>query len=161
MEGGATFVITASLAERQRTDRSVERDVYKRQAFSIEGMRRLKQPVDTTISLAFALGGFVAGAAGVVYAKQYTLTPYMGFMPGVKAFLACVVGGGSILGAVLGGLLLGAVSYTHLSAIVALLKIRPRTTIDADAEGFQRCVALVAQGKGFGSTCLLYTSRCV
>jgi branched-chain amino acid transport system permease protein len=76
-------------------------------AFSIEGMRRLKQPVDTTISLAFALGGFVAGAAGVVYAKQYTLTPYMGFMPGVKAFLACVVGGGSILGAVLGGLLLG------------------------------------------------------
>jgi len=76
-------------------------------AFSPEAMRRLKQPVDTTIGWAFAVGGLVAGAAGVVYAKQYTLTPYMGFLPGMKAFLACIVGGRSIQGAVLGGFAIG------------------------------------------------------
>jgi branched-chain amino acid transport system permease protein len=76
-------------------------------AFSPDAMKRLKQPVDITVSQAFAVGGFVAGAAGVVYAKQYTLTPYMGFLPGMKAFLACIVGGRTIFGAVLGGFAIG------------------------------------------------------
>jgi len=76
-------------------------------AFSVDALRRLKQPVDVNIGLAFALGGFVAGAAGVVYAAQYSLSPFMGFTPGIKAFLACIVGGRSIYGAVLGGFAIG------------------------------------------------------
>ena len=76
--------------------------------FSPEALKRLKQPADVTISQAFAIGGFVAGAAGVVFAKQYTLTPFMGILPGMKAFLACVVGGRSIFGAVIGGFVIGA-----------------------------------------------------
>ena len=76
---------------------------------SVEDVKRLKLPVETTMAQAFALGGFFAGAAGVVYAKQYTLTPFMGFIPGLKAFLACIVGGRGIYGAVLGGLIIGIV----------------------------------------------------
>ncbi len=111
-------------------------------AFSTDAMRRLKQPVDRTISQAFALGGFVAGAAGVIYAEQYTLTPFMGFLPGMKAFLACIVGGRTIFGAVLGGFLVG-VAEGLLSgsmgadkrdiiggvAIIAILILRPHGLI--------------------------------
>lgn len=56
----------------------------------------------------FMLGGFLAGVAGSLVAFQSTITPTMGFQPGLKAFIAAVVGGiGSIPGAVLGGYLLG------------------------------------------------------
>ncbi|MCI1665087.1 MAG: branched-chain amino acid ABC transporter permease [Atopobiaceae bacterium] len=65
--------------------------------------------VDSTISLTFAIGSGLAAIAGVLLCSAYpTLTPTTGLMPGIKAFVAAVLGGiGSIPGAVLGGVLLG------------------------------------------------------
>lgn len=68
--------------------------------------------IDRIIVITFALGGFLAGAAGVIngiYRPQGVFFR-MGFFPGVKAFTAAVLGGiGSVPGAMLGGLFLGLV----------------------------------------------------
>jgi branched-chain amino acid transport system permease protein len=65
--------------------------------------------VDRVISFTFVLGSSLAAAAGILFASAYPqIEPYMGIMPGMKAFIAAVLGGiGSIPGAVLGGLILG------------------------------------------------------
>jgi branched-chain amino acid transport system permease protein len=65
--------------------------------------------VDRIIMTTFAVGGAMAGAAGVLYALVYgQVNFYMGFTPGIKAFTAAVLGGiGNIPGAMLGGLFLG------------------------------------------------------
>ena len=65
--------------------------------------------VNKTISLTFAIGSFLAGIAGVLLCSSYpTLSSTTGAMPGIKAFVAAVIGGiGSIPGAFIGGLLLG------------------------------------------------------
>lgn len=67
--------------------------------------------VNRTISLTFAIGSGLAAIAGALLCSAYpTLTPYTGAMPGIKAFVAAVLGGiGSIPGAMIGGLLLGVV----------------------------------------------------
>jgi branched-chain amino acid transport system permease protein len=66
-------------------------------------------PVNKMISLTFFLGASLGGAAGVLYSLYYGSIKYnMGFVPGMKAFTAAVLGGiGNIPGAMLGGLLLG------------------------------------------------------
>ena len=65
--------------------------------------------VDRTITITFATGAMMAGVAGVLYALVYHQVHfYMGFIPGIKAFTAAVLGGiGSIPGAAIGGLFLG------------------------------------------------------
>ena len=65
--------------------------------------------VDGVIVTTFALGGALAGAAGVLYALLFKQVHFfMGFIPGIKAFTAAVLGGiGNIPGAMLGGLFLG------------------------------------------------------
>lgn len=65
--------------------------------------------VDRTISITFATGAAMAGAAGILYALLFRQTQFiMGFIPGIKAFTAAVLGGiGSVPGAALGGLFLG------------------------------------------------------
>ncbi|WP_407656607.1 branched-chain amino acid ABC transporter permease [Marinitoga hydrogenitolerans] len=65
--------------------------------------------VDMVIGFTFALGSAMAAAGGIMWAMRYpNVQPYMGFMPGLKAFIAAVLGGiGSIPGAVVGGFLLG------------------------------------------------------
>jgi branched-chain amino acid transport system permease protein len=77
--------------------------------------------VNRMISLTFLIGGAMGGAAGVLFGVQYSLiNPYTGFIPGLKAFTAAVLGGiGNIPGAMLGGLVLGlleafAASYLSL-----------------------------------------------
>ena len=67
--------------------------------------------VNTVISLTFAIGSALAGIAGVLVAITYpTIDPYMGMMPGLKAFFAAVLAGlGSIPGALLGGILMGSI----------------------------------------------------
>jgi branched-chain amino acid transport system permease protein len=66
---------------------------------------------DAVISFTFALGSALAGAGGVLYALNYpSIDPLMGVMPGLKAFVAAILGGiGNIRGAALGGLILGTV----------------------------------------------------
>jgi branched-chain amino acid transport system permease protein len=65
--------------------------------------------VNAIISLTFLVGGSLGGAAGVMYALKFTrIDPFVGFMPGIKAFAAAVLGGiGNLTGALLGGVVLG------------------------------------------------------
>jgi branched-chain amino acid transport system permease protein len=65
--------------------------------------------VDRTVTITFATGAAMAGVAGVLFALVFRQVHYfMGFIPGIKAFTAAVLGGiGSIPGAALGGLVLG------------------------------------------------------
>jgi len=66
--------------------------------------------IDKTISRTFVIGGALGGAAGFLFGTTFTFFNTMGFIPGVKAFAAAVLGGiGNIRGAMMGGLLLGVV----------------------------------------------------
>lgn len=66
-------------------------------------------PTDRVISYTFMLGSALAGAAGVLVGLTYPkIEPLMGTMPGLKAFVAAVLGGiGNVTGAVVGAILLG------------------------------------------------------
>jgi branched-chain amino acid transport system permease protein len=77
-----------------------------KQAASLVGINN-----DFVISFTFALGSALAAAGGILYALNYpSIDPLMGVLPGLKAFVAAVLGGiGNIPGAALGGLLLGIV----------------------------------------------------
>ncbi|MBI3989342.1 MAG: branched-chain amino acid ABC transporter permease [candidate division NC10 bacterium] len=78
--------------------------------------------VNRIISVTFLIGGAMGGAAGVLFGIQYSLiNPYTGFIPGLKAFTAAVLGGiGNIPGAMVGGIVLGlleAFSASYLSLL--------------------------------------------
>ena len=79
--------------------------------------------VNSTIALTFAIGSALAALAGVLLCSAYpTLTPTTGAMPGIKAFVAAVLGGiGSIPGALIGGLLLGVLEYLSKAYISSKL----------------------------------------
>lgn len=66
-------------------------------------------PTNRVVSYTFMLGSALAGAAGVLVGLTYPkIEPLMGVMPGLKAFVAAVLGGvGNIMGAVVGALILG------------------------------------------------------
>ena len=65
--------------------------------------------IDRVVMLTFLLGGMLAGAAGSLYGIFFEAARYnIGFLPGIKAFTAAVLGGiGNIRGALVGGLALG------------------------------------------------------
>jgi branched-chain amino acid transport system permease protein len=65
--------------------------------------------VDRIIVTTFAIGGLLAGAAAILYTLLFNQVHFfMGFLPGIKAFTAAVLGGiGNIIGAAIGGLILG------------------------------------------------------
>ncbi|NTU81235.1 MAG: branched-chain amino acid ABC transporter permease [Chloroflexales bacterium] len=65
--------------------------------------------VNQIIALTFLIGGSLGGAAGVLFGLNIgTVNPYLGFIPGIKAFTAAVLGGiGNITGAMVGGIVLG------------------------------------------------------
>jgi branched-chain amino acid transport system permease protein len=66
--------------------------------------------IDRTISRTFVIGGALGGAAGFLFGLTFGFGNQMGFIPGVKAFAAAVLGGiGNIRGAMIGGLLLGVI----------------------------------------------------
>ena len=84
-----------------RAQRAVEQDAKMAALLGIN--------VDKTISITFVMGAALAAVAGVMYLMYYGVVNFSdGFVPGVKAFTAAVLGGiGSLPGAVLGGLLIG------------------------------------------------------
>jgi branched-chain amino acid transport system permease protein len=76
--------------------------------------------VEKIIVVTFVIGGLLAGAGGFLYAIKFNATYSMGFVPGVKAFAAAVLGGiGNVRGAVLGGLVLGLVESYSISVLDA------------------------------------------
>lgn len=96
--------------------------------------------VNKTISMTFAIGSALAAIAGILYICQYeTLKPTLGALPGIKAFVAAVLGGiGSIPGAMVGGIILGIIeslSKAYISTeladaivfgvLVVVLLVRP------------------------------------
>jgi branched-subunit amino acid ABC-type transport system permease component len=76
--------------------------------------------VNRMISITFFVGGAFGGAAGALFGLNVgTVTPYVGFIPGIKAFTAAVLGGiGNVTGALLGGLTLGIIE-AFLNGILA------------------------------------------
>lgn len=77
--------------------------------------------VNKIIAITFAIGSALAGVAGffTVMKNSFAVTPTMGSMPGIKAFVAAVIGGiGSIPGAMIGGILLGIIETICTSITV-------------------------------------------
>jgi len=118
-----------------RTGKAMQAVSHNHMAASLMGIS-----VDRIITLTFMVGSALAAAAGVLVALQTPkIEPYMGIMPGLKAFVAAVVGGiGNIPGAVVGGLVMGIaevlvtgyVSPTYRDAIafvllIVILLVRP------------------------------------
>ena len=80
-------------------------------SFDADAARLMGIDIDRVISMTFALGSALAAAGGVLVGVYYnSIDPLMGMMPGIKAFVAAVLGGiGIIPGAMMGGLILGIV----------------------------------------------------
>lgn len=87
-----------------KTGRAMRAVSYDMGAASLMGVN-----VNRTIAVTFVIGSILAGAGGVLYATAYPqVDPFMGYIPGLKAFVAAVLGGiGSIPGAMVGGVILG------------------------------------------------------
>ena len=92
------------LVRRTRAGRAMRAVSEDQEAAQLMGI-----DVDRVVSWTFFVGGLVAGVGGVLACIQAgVVEPFAGFLPGLKAFAAAVLGGiGSISGAILGGLLLG------------------------------------------------------
>ena len=89
---------------RTRTGRAMRAVSEDKDVASMMGIN-----VDRIIVTTFAIGGLLAGAAGILFTLMFNQVHFfMGFLPGIKAFTAAVLGGiGNIVGAALGGILLG------------------------------------------------------
>ena len=111
-----------------RTGKAMRAVSFNRDAATLMGI-----PTDRIISFTFVLGATLAAAAGVLVGLlNPKIDPLMGIMPGLKAFVAAVVGGiGNIPGAVLGGIIMGLaevmvvgyISSTYRDAIAFILLI--------------------------------------
>ena len=106
---GVTIVIMIALTlfiKKTKTGRAMLALSEDRGAAQLMGIN-----VNRTISITFAIGSGLAAVAGVLFVSSYGFVgPYTGSLPGIKAFVAAVLGGiGSIPGAMLGGILLGGI----------------------------------------------------
>jgi branched-chain amino acid transport system permease protein len=102
------MVALTLFVHRTRTGKAMRAVAFNRDAASLMGI-----PVNRIITITFAIGSALAAAAGVLVGlTNPKIEPLMGIMPGVKAFVAAVLGGiGSIPGAVIGGLVMGVSEY--------------------------------------------------
>src|SRR5208282_1412152 len=109
-------------------------------SFNPEAAALMGVNLDAVISFTFALGSALAAAAGILFAVNYpAIDPLMGILPGLKAFVAAVLGGiGNLPGAALGGIIIGVtetlvagyISSTYRDAIafgilILILLIKP------------------------------------
>jgi branched-chain amino acid transport system permease protein len=95
--------------------------------------------INRVIATAFAIGSGLAAVAGLLFAVQAgQLTPYMGFSPVLKAFIAAVIGGfGSISGAIVGGFALGGLEVL-LTAIPGIGDILPPGLVSSAMQAWLR-----------------------
>ena len=106
---GLTVVILAALmylVNKTKLGRAMRATAENPRVAALMGVRP-----DMVISATFIIGAALAAVAGVMWAANYgTVQHSMGFLPGLKAFTAAVLGGiGNLAGAVVGGVLLGLV----------------------------------------------------
>lgn len=89
-------------------------------SFNPEAAALMGVNTDVVISFTFALGSALAAAAGILWAVNYpAIDPLMGILPGLKAFVAAVLGGiGNLPGAALGGIIIG-VTETLVSGYIS------------------------------------------
>jgi len=89
-------------------------------SFNPEAAALMGVNTDAVISFTFGLGSALAAAAGILWAINYpAIEPLMGILPGLKAFVAAVLGGiGNLPGAVLGGLIIG-ITETFVSGYIS------------------------------------------
>ena len=87
-----------------KTGKAMRAVSFNREAASLMGIS-----IDRIISITFVIGSALAAAAGILVAlTNPKIEPLMGIMPGIKAFVAAVLGGiGNIPGAMLGGMIMG------------------------------------------------------
>jgi branched-chain amino acid transport system permease protein len=99
-----SMVVLQLFVTRTKTGRSMRAVAQDREIASLMGIE-----VDRVIVITFAIGGILAGIAGVLFALTFEQVQFtMGFRPGIAAFTAAVLGGiGSIGGAALGGFVIG------------------------------------------------------
>jgi branched-chain amino acid transport system permease protein len=110
--------------------------------------------VNRVIVTTFAVGGILAGVAGVMFALVFGLVQYnMGFVPGIKAFTAAVLGGiGSVTGAAVGGLILGLVeSVAPVLLLTGIHVPAPNQLRDVVAFSILVLVLIFRPGGIFGS----------
>jgi branched-chain amino acid transport system permease protein len=132
----ALMVALTFLVQRTRVGRAM-----RAISTNIEAARLMGVPTDRIIAITFGLGSALAGAGGILFGlDQPKIDPLSGVQPGLKAFVAAVLGGiGNIPGAMLGGLLIGMVEQlasAYLSSsfapaivfsiLVAVLLVRPQ-----------------------------------
>lgn len=129
------MLILNFIVNHTKTGKAMQAVSYDLQASALMGIN-----VNRIIAITFVIGSILAGVAGVLYATAYPMIdPMMGYIPGLKAFVAAVLGGiGSIPGAMVGGVILGiaetltkgyissqyadAISYTIL---IVILLVKP------------------------------------
>jgi branched-chain amino acid transport system permease protein len=138
------MVLLALFIARTRLGRAMRATAQDTEAAQMMGVN-----VNRIIAATFVVGAILAAAGGTLWGMQYsTINPLMGLLPGIKAFIAAVVGGiGSIQGAVLGGFVLGFVEiffialFPDLSAfrdvfaflvLVVILLVKPTGLIGED-----------------------------
>lgn len=136
---GLTWIV-----HRTRMGRAMRAVSYDRQAAALMGIN-----TDKTIAFTFAVGSALAAAAGILVGLYNPkVEPLMGLMPGLKAFVAAVLGGiGNIPGAMLGGVILGVaetlvsgyLSSTYRDAIafvilIVILLVRPTGLLGSTAK---------------------------
>ena len=111
----ALMMILNYVVNYTKTGKAMRAVAYDLGAASLMGIN-----VNKIIAITFIIGSVLAGAGGVLYATAYPqIDPVMGYIPGLKAFVAAVLGGiGSIPGAMVGGVILG-IAETMVKAYVS------------------------------------------
>ena len=127
------LILVVSVVNRSRIGmamRALSRD--------IETVRLMGIDVDRVISFTFMLGSGLAAAGGILWCMKYpAVEPFMGVIPGLKAFVAAVLGGiGNVMGAALGGMILGL-------AEILIVAIRPEWSGYRDAIAFCVLIAIL------------------
>lgn len=114
--GGAVAAMVALqlFIHRTRQGKAIRAVAEDQQVAALMGI-----DVDAAIVTTFAVGAVLAGLAGVLWGLQFNqVDHFMGFVPGIKAFTAAVVGGiGSVFGAMLGGFFIGLVETLSVQAL--------------------------------------------
>jgi branched-chain amino acid transport system permease protein len=112
---GVTLLLLYLLIYKTKHGRAMRAVSHSQEVASLMGIN-----VDATISFTFIIGAALAGVGGILYGFAYPqINVFMGIMPGIKSFIAAVLGGiGLVHGAVLGALIIG-LSEVFVSAFLS------------------------------------------